>query len=181
MTGNDKSVRNREIISSRHSKHENFVLQGIADIRKNGNPEVLGHLIDLIFKTDNSQIETAAINLLNDLKDQSAVAVITEKLREHRGKNKLEKIVSACWQNGLDYSSELDLFIDIAIVENYFCCIEAFTVIEGNIHNLSPKDREGKASNAEKRITCITDNKKVLLKEMISVMRSVSGPFSVDR
>jgi hypothetical protein len=181
MSSNEKSARNRELISSLHSTHENLVLQGIADIRRDGNPEVLGHLVDLIFRTSNPQIEVAAVNLINDLKDQSAVAVIVDKLHEHRGENKLDKIVSACWQNGLDYSSDIDLFIDIAIEEDYLCCIEAFTVIEGNINNLSPKDRESKASNAEKRIAGITDNKKVLLKEMISVLRTVSGPFSVDR
>jgi hypothetical protein len=39
-------------------------------------------------------------------------------------------ILTACWQNGLDFSTFLPVFIDLVIHEDWETAFEAFTVID---------------------------------------------------
>jgi hypothetical protein len=41
-----------------------------------------------------------------------------------------KKIITACWQNGLDYKNQLPVFVDLVIQEEWETGFEAFTVIE---------------------------------------------------
>ena len=41
-----------------------------------------------------------------------------------------KRLLTACWQNGLDFSTFLPVFIDLIIHEDWEIAFEAFTVID---------------------------------------------------
>ncbi len=181
MTTGDSSTgkqkKNEEIIRKLHSGKQEVILETLQELRYNGNRDILPEVIDLISSDVSEETADACAGLLNDLKDKSSAGVIAEAIRKDRKRMNLHRIVAACWQNGLDYSSDIDLFIDLVLEEDYMTALEAFTVVEENIHNLSISERDKKALYIESRFTAMDDEKNKLVRELLSVVKMFQGPF----
>lgn len=68
--------------------------------------------------------------VLDTLKSENGKILLLETIRAKRGGKELPALVAACWEAGIDMSTDLDLFVDIAIKENILAALEALTVIE---------------------------------------------------
>ncbi len=176
----DRQKKNQETMRRLQSGREDVIIETVQDLRDTGNKDILPAVIDLISSDISHQITDACVGLLNDLKDKSSAQVIAEELIRNRKRKNLDRIVAACWQNGLDYSAYIDLFIDMVMKEDYPTAIEAFTVVEENIHQLTAGERENKALFIEHKITGSDSDKSALLRELVSVVRAFSGPFRPD-
>ena len=136
-----KHIRTREIINNLKSGKESLVLSSIEEIREHGNADILPTLISLFFSDNSNECRLSALRVLNDLKDPLSVPVIAEALNTFRGKSGFHSLVASCWQNGLDFSPYLNLFADLMISEDLQVAIEAYSVIEENVHLLDNKAR----------------------------------------
>jgi len=124
------------------STNEKEVLSALSHISEKGYSEIVTDLITLYSETKSEPIKEQTIFILNNLKDKNSVeyfmkglqTVINNEIRTH--------LISACWQNGLDYSPYLSCFSDIIAKEDINNAIEAFSVIESNISLLSEKQIE---------------------------------------
>ncbi|HYW94233.1 MAG TPA: hypothetical protein VE870_01450 [Bacteroidales bacterium] len=169
---NEQQRKNREMIRKLRSGREDVIIDTIKTLRHTGNREVLPEVIDLASAGISDDVTDTCISLLNDLKDKQSAAVITEAIRQNRNRENLNRIVAACWQNGLDYSQEIDLFIDLVIEEDFATAIEAFTVIEENIHSLSMAEREKRAAVIESRQKEAGEEKQALVRELIAIVKT---------
>ncbi|MGC9343278.1 MAG: hypothetical protein ACP5E3_11295, partial [Bacteroidales bacterium] len=115
----------------------------------------------------NKDIQSEVISFLNDLKSQTSVKIFVDNLGSHRGKHYFAKLVSACWQNGLDYSEHIEFFINVVIQEDYASAIEAFTVIESNITNLEVAERENLVNEINNKKEKVSREKGPLVEELI--------------
>lgn len=115
------------------------VLEALNSLKNKGNKYYMPILFELLLSKPETEVEKEIIQLLGTIKDKEAVSVFIHALSEAKFKPVRKEILSACWQNGLDFSSAIDIFADIVINDEWEVAFEAFTVIE-NMEHLPAKD-----------------------------------------
>lgn len=163
---------NKNIISKLNSNDFKTILETLKTLETSGTPEIIPQIIDLLCSTENTEIKQQISNLLNNLKDTKTIPVLIEAIKNNKNKTQLPLIVSACWQNSLDYSEYLSLFVDLFINENYFVAIEAFTIIE-EIKLTNPSiDFKEHIQKLKTSISSVDENKKSLMSELIHALEN---------
>ena len=112
------------------SVNTDVVISAIESIQKKGNKLYLPILFDLLNSTPEPEIETGIKNLLGTVKDKESVNSFLRAIEDDKYKPIRKEILTACWQNGLDFSTFLPVFIDLIINEDWEIAFEAFTVID---------------------------------------------------
>jgi hypothetical protein len=171
---------NQDLISGLNSPDELTVSETIKELRIRGNNDVLPTVFSLFFSKRMETLEDEIVNLLNDIKDPGAVPEFMEAVKLYRGNRGFEKLVSACWQCGLDFSPYIDQFIDLVIEDDYYTSLEAFSVIEENVSNLNSQQRSGRLEFIRSKFELLSTDKRLLVNEMMSLFSNISGPFRLD-
>ena len=112
------------------SANTDVVISAIEEIQKKGNKLYLPVLFDLLNSNPEPEIETEIKNLLGTVKDKESVNPFMRAIEDDKYKGIRKTILTACWQNGLDFSTFLTVFIDLVIHEDWEIAFEAFTVID---------------------------------------------------
>jgi len=176
----NKEHISQELISGLNSPDENTVLQTISELRIHGNTEVLSSVFSLLFSKKMENIEEAILNLINDIKDPHAVPVFMVAVKEYRGNTGYEKLISACWQCGLDFSAYIDQFIELVIDDGYYTALEAFSVVEENVTNLNSQQRSARIEFIRSKIEFLSPEKRLLVNELMSLLSNITEPFRLD-
>ena len=71
-----------------------------------------------------------------------AVPALVEAIENSKYSSLRPLLVSACWQNGLDYSAHIPVFVKIALEDNLECAIEAVSVMEEALGDLDLAGRK---------------------------------------
>lgn len=175
-----ESKINKEWIRKLHTGREDLIMETLKELRHSGNSQLLPEIISLLDADLNLTIRDEVISILSDLNNQSSADVLMKNIDKYRGTDYFSALVGSCWQNGLDYSSYMEFFIDIAIRDPYETALEAFTVVEGNVTSLPDKEREKLLQKIDAAKASATIEKAGLLDELIKVVRPLSGPFQYD-
>lgn len=112
------------------SANTNVVISAIEGIQNKGNRLYIPILFDLLNSSPEPEIETEIKNLLGTVKDKETINAFMRAIEDDRYKPIRKSILTACWQNGLDFSTFLPVFIDLIINEDWETAFEAFTVID---------------------------------------------------
>lgn len=162
----EKSKTDKAITQQLFSSNTENVLSAIKKLDDSGNKDYLPLLFQLLSSNTETQISEAICKLLGRVKDKNTIPVFISALENEKYKNARKEIVSACWQNGLDFSDYIEKFIDLIIAEDWEIAFEAFTVVD-NLNN-TPSDDTLKDINI--KISAALDNndkqKTYLLKEV---------------
>jgi len=170
----------KDIVRILESENESNILDTIKYLYVNGTVEILPYLFRLYFITTSTIIQREILGLLNDVKDNKACPYFVDAVRTFKGQEYFYQIVSSCWQNGLDFSSDIQLFIDLVIEQDILTAIEAFSVVEENISSLNPSERENKAFYIQSKLKVIDKERKKLVAELLNLVENTSGPFKVS-
>ncbi len=112
------------------SANTEIVISAIEAIRKKGNKLYIPMLFDILNSSPETEIETEIKNLLGTVKDKESINSFVRAIEDERFKPIRKSILTACWQNGLDFSTFLPVFIDLIINEEWEIAFEAFTVAD---------------------------------------------------
>lgn len=112
------------------SAKTDVVISAIEEIQKKGNKLYIPILFDLLNSSPETEIESEIINLLGTVKDKETVNSFVRAIEDDKYKRIRKLILTACWQNGLDFSTFLPVFIDLIIHEDWEIAFEAFTVVD---------------------------------------------------
>lgn len=112
------------------SANTSIAISAIEAIKKKGNKLYIPLLFDLLNSAPEPEIEIEIKNLLGTVKDKESVNSFMRAVEDEKYKPIRKSILTACWQNGLDFSTFLPVFIDLVIYENWEISFEAFTVID---------------------------------------------------
>ncbi len=169
-----KHIRNNAILAGLKSGKEDTILSAIEDIRIHGNIDIFPELLSLISENTSETIVNSAIRVLNDLKEPGVVPLIAESLNSFKGNPNLRLLVASCWQNGLDFSPYLTLFVDLALSEEIEVAIEAYSVIEENIHNLDINEKKKLAELIKHKAQTSSNECKIkLLLELVYSLNAI--------
>ena len=119
-----------QIKNNLFSAKTDVVISAIEAIQKKGNKLYLPILFDLLNSSPETEIESEIMNLLGTVKDKETVNSFVRAIEDDKYKGIRKLILTACWQNGLDFSTFLPVFIDLIINEDWEIAFEAFTVVD---------------------------------------------------
>jgi hypothetical protein len=119
-----------QLKKSLFSAKTDVVISAIEKVKEKGNKLYIPLLFDLLNSSPELEIETEIKNLLGTIKDKNTVNSFMRAIEDDKYKGIRKTILTACWQNGLDFSTFLPVFIDLVIQEDWETAFEAFTVID---------------------------------------------------
>ena len=143
------------------------VLSAIETIRVKGNKLYIPVLLDLLNTSPEPDIEKQVIELLGSVKDKEAVNSFIRAIEDSKYQKIRKSVLVACWENGLDFSTFLPVFIDVIINDDWETAFEAFTVVD-NFEFIPPleiiKTSKSKIQNA---LPLANEQKKYFLNEIL--------------
>jgi hypothetical protein len=175
MEENKSFKPDKEILGKIQSEEENNNLSIIEKLRINGKAGYLPYLINLANITQHSSVKAAIFGLLNELKNKDAIPFLVEAIGDKKNKSILKKLVESCWENGLNYSQYLPVFIDLLIFENDEISFEAFTVIENLEYMPDDTILRKEIRKLEGHLDSVNETRKYFLNEAIKIISAVIG------
>lgn len=121
------------------STENNVVISALNSLKEKGNKDYLPILFELLVAAPEAEIRNEILRLLGTIKDKNTIPVFIESLHEKKFLAIRKDILTSCWQNGLDFSSHLAVFVDLVIESEWEVTFEAFTVIE-NLEHFPPEE-----------------------------------------
>lgn len=167
-----KNERGR-LLNNLKSDNPEIVLQTIAEIRESGDSSLFSGLLDLLHNIDIQEIRKHILTLFSELKSTDTIPLMMEAIQNKKYAGELKELLTCCWQNGLNYSQYLPVFIDLVINEEFLVSFEAFTVIEnmyGKMNEVLVAQQVTKLNNSLKSAN---EQKRYLLKELTSIIQNI--------
>lgn len=162
-----------KIISELHSQDSVNVIDAIQGLRDGGNAEYIPVLVELLHSTENKEIEQKILTLLSDLKDIDVIPELVNAIQNKKYGNELRELTAICWENGLDFSQYLGIFVDLVIEEEFEVALEAFTVIENMAGVISDSDKQTQIEKIEKAMDRVDEMKKNFLNDLIKIIPKI--------
>jgi len=160
-----------QIKSNLFSANTDVVISAIEAIQKKGNKLYIPILFELLNSSPEPEIETEIKNLLETVKDKEAINSFMRAIEDEKYKHIRKSILVACWQNGLDFSTFLPVFVDLVINEEWEIAFEAFTVID-NLEYLPNEEIIKKSINKiNKALPAANEQKSYFLNEMLTKLK----------
>jgi hypothetical protein len=112
------------------SANTDIVISAIETIKNKGNKFYIPILFDLLNSLPEPEIEKGIMDLLETVKDKETINSFMRAIEDDKYKPIRKSILIACWQNGLDFSTFLPVFVNLVIKEEWEIAFEAFTLID---------------------------------------------------
>lgn len=162
MTTEKTSKVKASTVQQLNSKDSTTAINAINQLGESGTAAYIPVLVELLHSTENKEIKKRITSLLSTLKHSDAIPLIIEAIENKKYASELQYLISACWENGMDYSNHLSLFVDLVIEQEFVIAFEAYTVITNMSGRISKqiadhesrkiKDAMYKADNQKKEI-----------------------------
>jgi hypothetical protein len=143
------------------------VISAIESIQKKGNLLYIPILLDLLNSSPETEIESEVMNLLGMVKDKESVNSFVRAIENDKYKGIRKSILTACWHNGLDFSTFLPVFIDLIIHEDWEIAFEAFTVADNLEYLPSPEIIKISVAKINDAMPSASEQKKYFLNEIL--------------
>ncbi len=161
----------QDIIKELNSKDVARVNKVILKLRKKKGVAYVPIIFDLLLEETNSEIKQLFSLYIYDNKDTAAVKVLIDAISDDKYISILPVLISACWQNGLDFTEYADLFIDKYIEGTFAVAIEVFSVIEVMFDSLSQEQRNSMITKLQFAMPEMPEEKKKFTKELIIMLK----------
>jgi len=165
--------KNKELAAKLFSVKNEEVLSTIEYIKEKGNTELLNALLKLIQKTNNREIEQKAKDIFFNLKNTKSVQIIMSAIQDDEYADIRNFLCSACWNNGLDYSNYLPVFVKLYIEEPFETAFEAFTIVENFHQKPEKKIIEEQIELLKSSNLNLSNEKKHLLVEFVNILQNM--------
>lgn len=144
------------------------VISALQSIKEKGNKACIPLLFDLLNTQPEKEIEQEISELLGTVKDKETVNTFMRALENDKYKPIRKTILSACWQNGLDFSTFLPVFIDMIITEDWEIAFEAFTIVDNLEMMPNPAIVDASVSKIKVAMDDADEQKQYILNEILS-------------
>lgn len=131
---------------------------------------VIGIMAELYTATSETIIRAEIEKFFNDLKDQDLAVEVLSAIEESANEDIRNALLSSCWQSRIDYSDYIDYFIDYAISGSYINALDCLTVVEQSVPSVPEETRKRGIKRISAAMASMEDEKKVLLREIISIL-----------
>jgi len=155
------------------SGNQELIDHALEEIKTKGDDTYISPLIAFLHETTVREVRESIYGLFNDLKHENSVDQFMAELKKEKNLDILERLVAACWQNGLNYSKYLPYFVQLIIDQEFQIAFEAFTVVE-NMYGKIANDLEATLlEQIEQSIPVAEERKQYLLKGLLDIIPNI--------
>lgn len=151
------------------------VIDTLEELRLSGKVTDFPVLIELLHLTRNADIKSKIIDLFANLKESDTIPLIVEAIRNQKYAPELKDLVACCWENGLDYSNYISLFVDLLIESDFNVAFEAYTVIMNNEHRIGQSIIDHQVERLKSALTTTSDIKRPLLLDVLDFLPNLGN------
>jgi len=173
MSGAMQSNTDKNILKGLESADSLRVIETLEELRVSGKVSDIPVLIELLHLSQNAEIKSKITGLFSNLKDSDAIPLIIDAIQNQKYAPEIKELVSSCWENGLDYSNYLSLFVDLLIENEFLVAFEAYTVIMNMIAKIDQAKIDFEIDKLEKVLPKTSDEKKTLMLDVIDFLPSI--------
>lgn len=159
-----------QILKGLESTDSLKVIETLEELRVAGKVSDIPILIELLHLTQTPEIKSKIIDLFANLKESDAIPLIMEAIRNQKYAPELKDLLACCWENGLDYSNYLTLFVDLLIESDFQIAFEAYTVIMNIEQNISQEIIDRQVERLETALRATSDLKRQLLLDVVDFL-----------
>jgi len=150
------------------STQTKVAISAINSIKEKGNKLYIPMLFDLLNAEPEKEITDEINKLISTIKDAETRDSFIDAITNEKYKSIRKLVLTACWQNGLDFSNYLPVFVDVVITDDWENAFEAFTIID-NLHSLpEQKIVEQSINKIESVMENTTEQKAYFLNEILT-------------
>jgi hypothetical protein len=150
------------------STQTGVVISAINSIKEKGNKLYIPMLFDLLNSNPEKEITDEINKLLSTVKDKETAESFIDAVEDEKYKSIRKQILTTCWQNGLDFSNYLPVFVDLIINDDWENAFEAFTIID-NLELLPEQKTVDKAMiKIEAAMESVNEQKAYFLNEILT-------------
>ena len=163
------------ILKGLQSADAEKVIESLEALRVEGSTSDIPILLEMLHLSQDKEIRSKILSLFANLKDKDSIPLLIDAIQNERYVPELKELVSCCWENGLDFSPYLTIFVDLLIKGDFLVAFEAYTVIT-NMEtpiDLAKIDRE--IEKLDMAMYGTTDEKKVLILDVIDFLPSIGN------
>jgi hypothetical protein len=172
MTTDHTNAGHKHILDGLQSTDSLKIIETLEELRVSGKVSDIPILIELLHVNQNPEIKSKITALLDNLKESDAIPLIIEAIQDQKYAPELKELVSSCWENGMDYSKYISLFVGLLIENDLEVAFEAYTVIMNNEHKIDPALIDQEIERLEKSLPNASELKRQLMLDVIDFLPS---------
>lgn len=169
QTPNDQ----KDILKGLQAADSIKVIETLEELRISGKAADIPILIEMLHVSQNPEIKSKITDLFDNLKESNAIPLIIEAIKNQKYASELKELVSSCWENGMDYSKYISLFIDLLIENELEIAFEAYTVIMNTENKINQNIVDQEIERLEKALPTVSDTKRQLMLDVIDFLPSI--------
>ena len=173
MTTDHTQNNHKNILEGLQSADSLKVIETLEELRVSGKVSDIPFLTELLHLTSNPEIKSKITGLFANLKESDAIPLIVEAIQNQKYAPELKELVASCWENGLDYSNYLTLFVDLLIDSEFLVAFEAYTVIVNMTAKIDQVKIDAEIDRLEEAMKTASDQKKPLMLDVIDFLPSI--------
>lgn len=173
MTTDYINTDHKNILDGLQSADSLKVIETLEELRVSGKVTDIPFLIEMLHLSQNPEIKSKITDLFANLKESDAIPLIVEAIQNQKYAPELKELVASCWENGLDYSNYLTLFVDLLIDSEFLIAFEAYTVIVNMTAKIDQAKIDIEIDRLEQAMKTTSDEKKALILDVIDFLPSI--------
>lgn len=144
------------------------VISALRKVKERGNKNYLPLLFDLLNSQPDPEVEKEIVQLLSTVKDKESVNTFMRAVENEKYRDIRKTLLSACWQNGLDFGAFMPVFIDIIIADDWEIAFEAFTIVDNLEYIPGKAILDTSISKINGSLNTVNEQKRYFLQEILS-------------
>lgn len=156
-----------------NSADPEIVLQTIEELREEGQTSDFPILLEMLRIVKNPEIKAKITGLFANLKDKATVPLMVEAIQDEKNAPVFQQLVSACWENGMDYTPYLSVFVDLLIDKEFLVAFEAYTVITNMETAIDQVLLDIEIDKLDKAMPSASDERKALMLDVVDFLPSI--------
>lgn len=173
MTIDHTHDENKNLLKGLELSDSLRIIETLEELRVSGKVSDIPILIEMLHLSQDPEIKSRISSLFGNLKESDAIPLIIEAIQNQKYAPELKELVSSCWENGLNYSKYLSLFIDLLIENDLEVAFEAYTVIINNEHKIDQAIIDQEVERLEKALPGVSEMKRQLMLDVIDFLPSI--------
>lgn len=173
MSTDQSPHEHTNLLKGLNSADPEKVLQTIEELRAEGRTSDFPILLEMLRVAKSPEIKAKIVNLFANLKDKGTVPLMVEAIQDEKYAPVLQQLVSSCWENGLDYTPYLPVFVDLLIEKEFLVAFEAYTVITNMETAIDQMLLDVEIDKLDKAMLSASDERKALMLDVVDFLPSI--------
>lgn len=173
MGSDFKQDDHKNILKGLQSSDSLKIIETLEELRVSGKASDIPLLLEMLHVNQNPEIKAKITDLFANLKESDAIPLIMEAIQNQRFAPELKELLASCWENGLDYSQYLSLFIDLLLEGEFEVAFEAYTVIVNMTSRIDQLKIDVEIDRLETALKNEQEQKRQLFLDVIDFLPSI--------